>query len=382
MGDILVLNSGSSSIKFALFGADLSKKTFGSAVEIGGASSLNLNDRRRDMSLPNHVAALDAIFRALGETGVSLSSLMAAAHRVVHGGLSLRAPCLVTPDVLTEIERCAPLAPLHNPHNLAAINAVLELAPDLPQCVSFDTAFHATNSDLARRYAIPDSELERGLQRYGFHGISYESLVRKQPELSGDALPERLLALHLGNGASLCAIRGGKSVATTMGYSPLEGLTMGTRSGSIDANVVLKMVADHGLDRTSDLLNKESGLLGLGGQSDMRKLHALGTDRSRFAIDHFCYWAVRHAGSMIAAMGGLDAVAFTGGIGENDAVVRKKILDGLAWLGVHLDLDANASGASKLHASSSQVTAWIVPAEEEWMIASSAQAIMEGHRWQ
>lgn len=377
MGDILVLNSGSSSIKFALFGADLSKKTFGSAVEIGGASRLILNGTRQDVALPNHVTALQAIFRSLESAGIDLSGLAAAAHRVVHGGLNLRAPCLVTPDVADEIERCSPLAPLHNPHNLAAIRAVTDLFPHLPQCVSFDTAFHASNPEAARRYAIPENVFHDGLQRYGFHGISYESLVLKLPALSGEALPERLLAMHLGNGASLCAIAKGKSVATTMGYSPLEGLTMGTRSGSIDGNVVLKLVADHGLKRTSEILNKESGLVGLGGTSDMRNLHALGTDRARFAIDHFCYWATRHAGSMIAAMGGLDAIAFTGGIGENDAVVRRNILEGLSWLGIDLDRHANERGAVKLHAPSSKKMVWIVPAEEEWMIARSAQAIME-----
>ncbi len=379
MGDILVLNSGSSSIKFALFGADLSKKTSGSAVEIGGASRLVLDDTGQDVTLPNHVTALQAIFRSLERAGINLSGLAAAAHRVVHGGSNLRAPCLVTAEVADEIERCAPLAPLHNPHNLAAIRAIANLFPHLPQCVSFDTAFHADNPEVARRYAIPDSAFHGGLQRYGFHGISYESLVLRLPSLSGKALPERLLAMHLGNGASLCAIAGGRSVATTMGYSPLEGLTMGTRSGSIDANVVLKLAADHGIERTSRILNEESGLLGLGGQSDMRQLHALGTDRAKFAIDHFCYWATRHAGSMIAAMGGLDAVAFTGGIGENDAVVRRKILERLSWLGIDLETDANSSGAHKLHAPSSKIMVWIVPAEEEWMIARSAQAVMEDH---
>ena len=379
MGDILVLNSGSSSIKFALFGTDLSKKMSGSAVEIGGASSLILNDEKQNVTLPNHVTALAEIFRALEMRGVDMSGLAAAAHRVVHGGSTLRASCLATPDIIAEIERCSPLAPLHNPHNLAAIRAVAALAPDLPQCVSFDTAFHADNPEVARRYAIPDEAFDTGLQRYGFHGISYESLVLKLADLSGRTLPDRLLAMHLGNGASLCAIRNGRSVATTMGYSPLEGLTMGTRSGSVDPNLVLRLVADHGLQRTSDILNKESGLLGLGGQSDMRKLHEMETKKAKFAIDHFCYWAVRHSGSMIAAMGGLDAIAFTGGIGENDADVRRKILDRLSWLGIDPDPDANARGASKLHAPPSKVAVWIVPAEEEWMIARSAQAILEDH---
>ena len=377
MGDILVLNSGSSSIKFAVFAADLTKRTHGSAVEIGGASKLNVDDHGVQLSLPSHVSALDAIFGALEEMGIALSSLRAAAHRVVHGGRNLLAPCLVNESVLAEIEECIPLAPLHNPHNLAAIRAVAEIAPDLAQCVTFDTAFHATNPEVARRYAIPDSEAEAGLQRYGFHGISYQSLIHKLPGLSGKELPERLLALHLGNGASLCAIQGGKSAATTMGYSPLEGLTMGTRCGSIDGNVVLKMVEEHGLERTSDILNKESGLLALGGFSDMRQLQSLGTEAARFAVEHFCYWAVRHAGSMIVAMGGLDAVAFTGGIGENDVWARSKILEGLSWLGVDADAKANEAGASSLHKVHSRVKVWIVPAEEEEMIARNALSLTE-----
>ncbi|MCV0424198.1 MAG: acetate/propionate family kinase [Roseibium sp.] len=377
MGDILVLNSGSSSIKFAVFAADLSKKTYGSAVEIGGASKLIVDTHGVGLSLPSHVSALDAIFGALEEMGIALSSLRAAAHRVVHGGRNLLAPCLVNEDVLAEIDRCIPLAPLHNPHNLAAIRAVAEIAPELAQCVSFDTAFHATNPEVARRYAIPDSETEAGLQRYGFHGISYQSLVHKLPGVSGKDVPERLLALHLGNGASLCAVRRGKSVATTMGYSPLEGLTMGTRCGSIDGNVVLKMVAEHGVERTSDILNKESGLLALGGFSDMRQLQSLNTEESRFAVEHFCYWAIRHAGSMIAAMGGLDAVAFTGGIGENDARARSTILEGLSWLGVDVDEQANEAGSAKLHAADSRVEVWIVPAEEEEMIARNALSLTE-----
>jgi acetate kinase len=377
MGDILVLNSGSSSIKFALFGEDLSKKTSGSAAEIGGTSSLTVDDVSDMVPLTSHVSAMEAILDALRAKGVDLSGLTAAAHRVVHGGPNLSAPCQVTQGILEEIERCSPLAPLHNPHNLSAIYALQQVAPELPQCASFDTAFHANNPELARRYAIPTEVAEGGVQRYGFHGISYAGLLQQLPGISGAVVPERLLALHLGNGASLCAIQGGNSVATTMGYSPLEGLTMGTRSGTIDANVVLRIVEEHGLQRTSEILNSESGLLGLGGHSDMRTLHALGTSESRFAIEHFCYWAVRHAGSMIAAMRGLDGIAFTGGIGENDAYVRAQILEGLTWLGIVIDHDANNAGRPCVHGTSSGIPVWIVPAEEEWMIARDALSVME-----
>jgi acetate kinase len=258
--------------------------------------------------------------------------LTAAAHRVVHGGAELTATCRIDAGVLALIEACVPLAPLHNPANLAAIRALAALAPDLPQFASFDTAFHATNPEVARRYALPAQVEAAGIRRYGFHGLSYAAIVRKVQQISDIGLPNRLLALHLGNGASICAIRGGRSVATTMGYSPLDGLTMGTRSGGIDGNAVLRLAELHGIAGAARILNRESGLLGLGGASDMRALHGAGTAAARFAVAHFCYWAVRHAGSMIAAMGGLDAVAFTGGIGENDAFVRGEILRGLAFV--------------------------------------------------
>lgn len=377
MGETLVLNSGSSSIKFALFDENLSKKTHGSATEIGGASMLSVDGVDRSVSLTSHVDAMTVILKALQEKGVDPSSLAAAGHRVVHGGPHLTKPCRLGDGVLEEIERCTPLAPLHNPHNLSAIRALAQIAPDLPQCASFDTAFHTSNPDVARRYALPQEVADPDVLRYGFHGISYAAMVRKLPDISGRKLPERLLALHLGNGASLCAIRNGRSVATTMGYSPIEGLTMGTRVGSIDANLVLRLAGQFGVERTGEILNNESGLLGLGGTSDMRGLHAESTSRSQFAIEHFCYWAVRHAGSMISAMEGLDGIAFTGGIGENDADIRGRILKGLAWAGASLNEGFNEAGQACLSDPGATVSTWIVPAEEEWMIACDALSVME-----
>ena len=304
--------------------------------------------------------------------GVTPDRLAAAAHRVVHGGADLQAACLVTPQIEARIEACVPLAPLHNPANLTAIRALAALAPGLPQYASFDTAFHATNPEVALRYALPPQAEALGLRRYGFHGISYASLVARWPVLTGGPVPRRLLALHLGNGASLCAIRDGVSVATTMGYSPLDGLTMGTRTGAIDGNAVLRLAEVYGIDGASRILNRESGLLGLGGASDMRALHAAQTPEARFAIAHFCYWAVRHAGSMIAAMGGLDAVAFTGGIGENDMAVRAEIMAGLDWTGLRLDPGASPQNAARLHSDASHVAVWVVPADEERHIAAEA----------
>jgi acetate kinase len=228
---------------------------------------------------------------------------------------------------------------------------LMDLEPGLPQFASFDTAFHATNPEVARRYAVPDEVVAQGIRRHGFHGISYAAIVRKVKEMQPVSLPKRLLALHLGNGASLCAIREGVSVATTMGYSPLDGLTMGTRSGAIDGNAVLRMAELYGIEGAARILNKESGLLALGGSNDMRQTGA-------FAREHFIYWTVRHAGSMIAAMGGLDAMAFTGGIGENDAGVRDAIVGGLTWAG--------------------KVPVWVIPAEEERQIATEAMTLMQG----
>jgi acetate kinase len=355
---LLVVNAGSSSIKLAVFDAGLIEQARAQVSEISDGG---------------HAAALSDGLRQLG---VSFGDLTAAAHRVVHGGASLVAPCRVTPDVVAAIEACVPLAPLHNPANLTAIKALAVLTPGLAQFVSFDTAFHATNPDVATRYAIPAADMALGIRRYGFHGLSYAALVRTIPILSGRPVPKRLLALHLGNGASLCAIKDGKSVATTMGYSPLDGLTMGTRAGGIDGNAVLRLVEVHGVEGAKRILNHQSGLLALGGASDMRALSRTDTPEARFAVDHFCYWAVRHAGSMIAAMGGLDAVVFTGGIGENDPLVRARIMDGLHWAGVHHDSRANHNGAALLHESGSHVAIWTVPAMEERQIALEAMALM------
>ncbi|MBI1170754.1 acetate kinase [bacterium] len=337
---LLVVNAGSSSVKLAVFDAGLAQIAEARLEEIGSTGPAT------------HLAALEA---GLARMAIPLAGLSGVAHRVVHGGASLTQPARLTASVVAEIEACIPLAPLHNPANLTAIRAFERLAPDLPQYASFDTAFHATNPAVATRYALPPAAEAAGLRRYGFHGISYASLVRKLAEQG--PLPRRVLALHLGNGASLCAILDGASVATTMGYSPLSGITMGTRTGDIDGNAVLRLAELHGIEGAGRLLNRASGLLGLGGFTDMRALHAAGTPEARFAIDHFCYWAVRHAGSMAAAMGGLDAVAFTGGIGENDTKVRARIVAGLAFLGADRPV-------------------WVIPAEEERQIAAEARALM------
>ena len=375
--NILVLNAGSSSIKFAVFDSDLNETISGIAEGIGGASCLKIAGKDTQTPFIDHAAALKAVLSALQTAGYGVDTFIAAAHRVVHGGLKLTKTLRVNADVRAEIASCTPLAPLHNPHNLAAIDTLNDITPELPQFVSFDTSFHASNPEVATRYAIPKMIETKGIRRYGFHGLSYASLVQHLPQISGEKLPSRLLAFHLGNGASLCAILNGQSVATTMGYSPLDGLTMGTRSGGIDANAVLRLVEENGLDRTKAILNHESGLLGLsGGKSDMRNLMLDPSADSAFAIEHFCYWSLRHAGSLIAAMEGIDAIAFTGGIGENAVGVRARIVRGLEWTGARLNPDANHARRPRLHADTSKVAIWAIPAQEEKMIASDALSLL------
>jgi len=338
---ILVINAGSSSIKAAVFG---------DGRELARAEAEVSTD---------HSAALSQVMAALEGLGHGLSTVSAVGHRVVHGGADLSKSARITPELRAQVAACIPLAPLHNPHHLTAIDWITRAAPDLPQCASFDTAFHATIPEVATRFALPEGPSTQGLRRYGFHGISYAALVDALPRQTGQPLPHRLLAFHLGNGASICAIRAGRSVATTMGYSPNAGLTMGTRSGDIDPAAVLELARRIGIDAAERLLTHDSGLRGLSGLSaDMRTLTTSTTPGAKFAVQHFCYWAARHAGSMIAAMGGVDAIAFTGGIGENAGGIRAEILDNLGW--------------------AEDVPVLIVPAQEEAFIAREAARLIEG----
>ena len=325
---ILVLNAGSSSVKAALFAPDLTPVLTAAVSEIGGASRLSIQGTNTAAPAPDHIAALALILAALAHANYPLTQITAAAHRIVHGGASLIAPVKLTAAIVAEIRACNPLAPLHNPANLAAIDALSLLAPTLPQYASFDTAFHTTIPAVASTFALPEADRNQGLRRYGFHGLSYASLIRQL-----DPLPEKLLAFHLGNGASLCAILQGRSVATSMGYSPTDGLTMGSRSGQIDPMAVLALARIHGIDKTAHILNHASGLRGLAGTNDMATLLQRSDPEARFAIDHFCHHAARHAGAAITAMGGLDAIAFTGGIGQNAPLIRDKITAYLSWLG-------------------------------------------------
>lgn len=353
---ILVLNAGSSSLKAQVFDETLQPVIGASVTEIGAAGQITCGDTKAAISAKDHTAALDALLQALSDAGYPLTAFAAAAHRVVHGGDVLTRPVAVSPAVITAIEGVIPLAPLHNPHNLAGIRALQTLAPDLPQYCSFDTAFHASNPAVATRYAIAEMHYAAGIRRYGFHGLSYANLVAEM----GPTLPPRLLAFHLGNGASLCAIAAGHSVACSMGYSPLSGLTMGTRSGDIDPSAVLRLAEENGTDGAAQILNAQSGLLGLADETNMKTLLERDDDEAAFAVAHFCYWAARHAGSAIVAMDGVDAIAFTGGIGENAAPVRDGIMTHLACFG--------------------ELPVHVITAAEEKQIARDALSLMEASK--
>jgi len=349
---LLVLNTGSSSIRLSLFRADLTEALQGAVTGIGGPAKLSLGGAERELHIASHAEGIAAILNALQTHGISMDEITAAAHRVVHGGTALTGPTRLDKDALAAIEANVQLAPLHNPPALAGIRAVADALPGLPQYASFDTAFHADQPALATAYAIPEHWRGEGLRRYGFHGLSYAGMVVQ----FGKDLPDRLLALHLGAGVSLCAIRNGRSVATSMGYSPLSGPTMATRSGDIDGMAVLRLAEEIGIEAAGHLLNKESGLLALGGTSDMRGLLAHESAAARFAVDHFVWSTTHQAGALIADMGGVDAVAFTGGIGENSADIRQRIMDRLAWLG--------------------PLPVHVIAAEEERQIARDALAVM------
>ncbi len=337
MGRILVVNAGSSSLKTALF--DGAKRVFEiDVLEISGAARIKVIDgedkSEEKLSVVDHHHALALALDRYSDLGAPAHKIDGAGHRIVHGGSEFSAPVRLDPETVRRIDGYSSLAPLHNPPAVNAIHALEELAPALPQVGCFDTAFHATAPEIATTFAIPKDLRDAGYRRYGFHGLSYEGLVEKLPHILGKPLPERVLALHLGNGASLCAIRNGLSVATSMGYSPVDGLVMGTRSGAIDPIVALKIAAERGVEEAERILTRESGLWALsGGVSDMRALLSSDSEAARFAIEHYCYWAARQAGSALAAMGGVDVIAFTGGIGENAGPVRDGIMTHLEWTG-------------------------------------------------
>lgn len=381
MSTVLALNAGSSSLKFALFDGlpDPQRSVWGQVERVGSDARLVLKDangRREDRELGNPCmadAALDAVLECLGPYGAPA----AVGHRVVHGGTEFTAPCRIDRDALQRLALLDPLAPLHQPHNLSAIRHFLDIAPQLPQIGVFDTGFHASMPLVAQRLGLPQALHERGMRRYGFHGLSYQhaaqELARRIPDAS------RVIVAHLGNGASLCALRDGRSIETTFGFSALDGLLMGTRCGSLDPGAILHLldVDGMGVQDLEDLLYRKSGLLGVSGIShDMRDLLASDSPQAAAAIELFVYRIIQHAGSLFSVLGGLDAFVFTGGIGEHAAAIRARIAVGLAWTGLRLDSHANASGAAELHSTDSSLACLIVACDEERVIADACLAVL------
>jgi acetate kinase len=387
---ILVVNAGSSSLKYALFGRagdDVALTQSGNYDNLLGAARFTAKDASggtlatRDFArgaLEAHDGAIEDLLRFLASRPRD-GALGAVGHRVVHGGMRYVEPVRVTPSVLDDLEKLAPLAPLHQPHNLAPIRIFARRAPDLPQVACFDTAFHATAPALAQTFALPYAMTGEGVRRYGFHGLSYEFIAERLRAIDGASAAGRVVVAHLGNGASMCAMVDGRSVATTMGMTALDGLVMGTRTGAIDPGVLLYLMRERGMHEPalSDLLYKQSGLLGVSGVgSDMRELLASADPRAAFAVELFCYRAVREIGSLAAAMGGIDALVFTAGIGEHAAPVRQKIVLALGWLGFALDEAANAQNALRVSPHAGKPV-YAIPTDEERMIARHTRRIIE-----
>jgi acetate kinase len=326
---------------------------------------------------PGAVAHLIDFLREHRET----YRLVAVGHRVVHGGMDFAEPVRVDASVIEKLERLVPLAPLHQPHNLAPIRVVAERLPRLPQVACFDTAFHRVQSELAQTYALPRAISELGVRRYGFHGLSYEYIASALPKLDSRSAAGRVVVAHLGNGASMCALHAGKSIASTMGFTAVDGLPMGTRCGTLDPGVVLYLMDELKMSTRAveKLLYQESGLLGVSGvSSDMRTLLASEDPRAKFAVELFVYRIARELGSLAAALDGVDAVVFTGGIGERSAPVRARVCRGASWLGLNLDRAANDSGGPRISAHESRVSAWVIPTNEELMIARHTLRVVVG----
>ena len=387
---IAVFNAGSSSLKFSIFaeqaenlelvargqveglhtaprfvakdrdGTALAEKSWGEGVELG------------------HDGALDHIV-AFARTELRGHTLAGVGHRVVHGGMEYSRPVRIDPKVLDALEKYVPLAPLHQPHNLAPIRTLLKRAPDLPQVACFDTAFHRAQPEIAQTFALPRSITERGVRRYGFHGLSYEYIASVLPTHDAKAAAGRTVVLHLGNGSSMCAMADRRSVASTMGFTAVDGLPMGTRCGSLDPGVILYLLDELKMNARAieKLIYQQSGLLGVSGiSSDMRALLASDDPRAKEAIDLYVYRIGRELGSLAAALGGLEGIVFTAGIGENSVALRERVCRAARWVGVELDASANEAGGPRISASTSPVTVWAIPTNEELMIARHTRMLI------
>jgi len=388
---IFVINAGSSSIKFAIYatGEERSVEAVfdGEISSIGASPQLKVKSasgetlEKRPASAADHKEAIAEIFAWVsGRLGAEVT-FDGVGHRVVHGGERYSAPVLIDAQALDALNDLIPYAPLHQPHNVAGIRAVCTTAPGLRQVACFDTAFHQSQSALAYTFALPREFAAKGLRRYGFHGLSYEYVASRLEQL-GEA-QGKIIVAHLGNGASLCAIENGVSVASTMGFSTLDGLIMGTRPGNLDPGVVLHLLREEGMttEEVSTLLYNRSGLLGLSGiSSDMRILLESDDPAARQAVDLFVYRIAREVGSLAAAMGGLDRIVFTGGIGENAPEIRKRVSLLAAWLGFDLDPEANLRNASCISKPRSAKSLWVIPTDENLMIARHTRRILDSLR--
>lgn len=379
---ILTLNAGSSSLKVALFPAEGSRPMASGLVDrIGPAAEIRLKDGdgqpiAAEGDLSSHAGAIATVIDGFRGHWPDLA-LEAIGHRVVHGGPDRARPVAVDDATLTELAGLSPFAPLHQPHNLAGIRAAMAAFPGVPQVACFDTAFHRSHPWVNDAFALPRALYDEGVRRYGFHGLSYEYITSELGRIAPQLAEGRVVVAHLGNGASMCAIQNGRSVASTMGFSALDGLPMGTRCGQLDAGVLLYLMDQKGMSAAeiSDLLYKKSGLLGLSGLSnDMRTLEAAGTREAGQAIDYFVFRCQREVGAMAAALGGIDALVFCGGIGENSRLVRARICERLGWMGIEIDHGRNAANDPIISSDFARTTVMVIPTNEELVIARGARA--------
>ena len=386
----LVLNAGSSSLKFCVFRQPSGKvwqiAARGQIEGIGTSPRLAVKDAQGgiladsalDAAVSDGHAAIDALASWLRSKWGG-ARVLGVGHRVVHGGVQYGQPVRLTRQILTELKKLVPLAPLHQPYNLAAIEAVFERLPDVPQVACFDTGFHAGHSPVSKLVPLPKTVRESGLQRYGFHGLSYEYVASVLPDVAPRIAKERVIVAHLGSGASLCALKDGKSVDNSLGFTALDGLCMGTRPGSLDPGVVLYLFQSLGLTakQVETLLYKQSGLLGISGFSnDMRDLLSREDSDARLAVDYFVYRAAKEIGALTAVLGGIDGLVFTAGIGEHSPVIRQRICEASSWLGVELDAQSNASGGPQISTPQSRISAWVIPTNEELMIARHTGSLL------
>lgn len=386
----LVLNAGSSSLKFCVFRnagkGDWHNEARGLIDGIGTRPAFSAKDGKGEK------LASDAIGGSVKSAGDALEylakwlrarfadvALAGVGHRVVHGGSGFTGPVLVTPEVVADLRKLESLAPLHQPYNIAAIDAVTERLPGVPQVACFDTSFHSAQPAVAKLVPLPEEIRKDGVQRYGFHGLSYEYIASVLPEVAPKIAKGKVIVAHLGSGASMCALVGGKSVDSTLGFTALDGLCMGTRPGALDPGVVLYLFQNLGLSAkdVESMLYKKSGLLGISGKSnDMRDLINSSEPNAKLAVDYFVYRAARDIGGLSAVMKGIDGLVFTAGIGENSPEIRKRISEASAWLGVELDAAANKTGGPRISKSNSKVSAWVIPTNEELMIARHMEAVL------